>query len=508
MRTRLRVFISSPGDVPAERLRAALVIDKLAQDYSRFFEIEAFRWESEPMLASGHFQDLIDPPSRHDIVILILWSRLGTPLPEKTAVREYRGIDDRAPVTGTEWEFEDALRAAQLRGAPDILAFRNTNPAPVDTQDLEAQARGLAQLNALNEFWSRHFADRGVFLAAYDGYRTIDEFAQRLEESLRKLLERRIKTLDADLRDQPPLWLSTPFRGLEPYEFEHAAIYFGRDALVARGIEALAARAREGTAFLMVSGASGSGKSSLVKAAIVPRLMRPQRIEGAAFVRRLVYRPGDGGGDIVQGLVEALTRGAGADGIGLPELLAPGQSAQALAAALRAAPDRPEFIFSGALNRVAETSRREGRILSVENAKLVLVIDQLEELFTIAAIGEEDRRIFVRLLAGLAHSGEVWIVATMRADFWHCAAEMRELVALCEGNGRLDVTAPSPAEITEMIRRPAEAAGLLFEQHAEHGVRLDSVIAERAAAAPGVLPLLSFTLEALYAEDVDKRGGH
>ena len=56
MRTRLRVFISSPGDVPAERLRAALVIDKLAQDYSRFFEIEAFRWESEPMLASGHFR--------------------------------------------------------------------------------------------------------------------------------------------------------------------------------------------------------------------------------------------------------------------------------------------------------------------------------------------------------------------------------------------------------------------------------------------------------------------
>ena len=200
MRTHLRVFISSPGDVPAERLRASLIVDKLAQEYSRFFDIEAYRWESEPMLASGQFQDLIDPPSRHDIVILILWSRLGTPLPEKTAVREYRGIDDRAPVTGTEWEFEDALRAAQLRGAPDILAFRNTNPAPVETQDLAAQARSLAQLSALNEFWSRHFADRGVFLAAYDGYRTIDEFARRLEESLRKLLERRIKTLD----DRPP----------------------------------------------------------------------------------------------------------------------------------------------------------------------------------------------------------------------------------------------------------------------------------------------------------------
>jgi len=49
----LRISISSPGDVPDERLRADLIIDKLAQDYSRFFTIAAYRWEHEPMLASG-----------------------------------------------------------------------------------------------------------------------------------------------------------------------------------------------------------------------------------------------------------------------------------------------------------------------------------------------------------------------------------------------------------------------------------------------------------------------
>ena len=108
---RLRVFVSSPGDVKRERLRASLVIDKLAQDYGRFFTIEAYLWEHEPMLSSAHFQDAIEPPSAFDIIVLILWSRLGTPLPEKTALREYRGIDGRTPVTGTEWEFEDALRA-------------------------------------------------------------------------------------------------------------------------------------------------------------------------------------------------------------------------------------------------------------------------------------------------------------------------------------------------------------------------------------------------------------
>jgi hypothetical protein len=85
----------------------------------------------------------------------------------------------------------------------------------------------MAQLSALNAFWTRHFADKGVFLAAYDEYRTPEEFAQRLEESLRKLIERRIKDVSAGELRTEPIWLGEPFRGLEPYEFEHAPIFFG-----------------------------------------------------------------------------------------------------------------------------------------------------------------------------------------------------------------------------------------------------------------------------------------
>ena len=46
-----------------------------------FFRIEPYLWEYEAMVASGHFQDSIEPPSAFDIVVLIVWSRLGTPLP-------------------------------------------------------------------------------------------------------------------------------------------------------------------------------------------------------------------------------------------------------------------------------------------------------------------------------------------------------------------------------------------------------------------------------------------
>jgi hypothetical protein len=505
MPQRLRIFISSPSDVPDERLRAALVVDKLAQDYRRFFALEVYRWEHEPMLASGHFQDAIEPPSKCDIVILVLWSRLGTPLPEKTDVREYRGIDGRAPVTGTEWEYEDALAAAREHGAPDILAFRNTSDVPVNSRDTDAQTRSLAQLSALDAFWRRHFADRGVFLAAYDEYRTLDQFAHRLEEVLRKLIDRRIQALGPGSSDEV-IWHGDPFRGLEPYEFEHAAIFFGRDSLVAKATEQLATRARSGCAFLLVSGPSGSGKSSLVKAALVPRLMKPQRIEGLAFVRRAVFRPSDGGNDIILGLVESLTRPGESETVGLPELLTSPQNPRALANYLRSAPESPEYAFGSALSRITQAGRKAGKLLAFEDAKLILVVDQLEELFTRENIPNEDRTLFIRLLGGLAKCGAVWVVATLRADFWHRAATVPELIALCEGPGRLDVPPPSAAELTDIIRKPAQAAGLSFEVHRESGLSLDAVIAEHAAAEPGVLPLLSFTLDALFSRDVTQHG--
>ena len=262
-----------------------------------------------------------------------------------------------------------------------------------------------------------------------------------------------------------------------------------------------------GTAFLLVSGASGSGKSSLVQAALVPRLMQPQRIEGAAFLRRLVFRPG-GGSDPVLALIEALTRNTSDNAVALPELLGPGQAAADLAVLLRQAVDKPDFVFASALGRITEAERKAGRLLAFEEAKLILVVDQFEELFTLATISPDNRRLFVRLLAGLARSGAVWVVATLRADFWDRAAGLPELLNLAQGLGRIDVAAPSPAELAEMIRKPAQAAGLSFETHQVSGLGLDSVLAEHAAAEPGVLPLLSFTLDALYAEDVTKRGGH
>src|SRR5579863_6552035 len=107
MPQKLRIFISSPGDVARPREVATQTIERLAQHYARFFAIEPYLWQNEPLNASRHFQDGIEPPSQFDIVVLILHARLGTPLPKETTVRAYHGIDGRWPVTGTEWEYEE-----------------------------------------------------------------------------------------------------------------------------------------------------------------------------------------------------------------------------------------------------------------------------------------------------------------------------------------------------------------------------------------------------------------
>jgi hypothetical protein len=356
---RLRIFASSPSDVPDERLRADLIVDKLSQDYSRHFAIKSYRWEYEPMISSGHFQDAIEPPSKFDIVVLILWARLVTPLSEKTAKREYRGIGGRAPVTGTEWEYEEALQAAREKNAPDLLAFRNISAAPIETMNAEARARSNAQLDALDAFWRRHFEDAGVFLAAAAKYTTLEEFAQKLESSLRKLIERRIKLLAVEEARPEPVWLGDPFRGLESYEFKHAPIFFGRDAAVTKAIEMIAANARSGRSFVLISGASGSGKSSLAKAGVVPRLMRPQRISSIGFLRRVVYRPGGERADVFLSFARALTKDDERD-VGLPELIGPGQEAKDLATYLRNSSENPGYPFANALGRLTEAEQKVG----------------------------------------------------------------------------------------------------------------------------------------------------
>src|SRR6185436_14114489 len=89
----------------------------------------------------------------------------------------------------------------------------------------------------------------------------------------------------------------SPYRGLEAFNVEHAPIFFGRGRAVEDVVSALRAQAARGRAFVLVLGMSGSGKSSLVRAGVLPQLVQPETIPGVSLWRRVVVRPADAAGD-------------------------------------------------------------------------------------------------------------------------------------------------------------------------------------------------------------------
>ena len=103
-------------------------------------------------------------------------------------------------------------------------------------------------------------------------------------------------------------WKSSPFRGLNFFDFEHAPIFHGRTKAIGEVLEALEAQVKAQRPFVLVVGASGSGKSSLVRAGVLPLLTQPGTIEGIGLWRWAVTRPGAGGsgGDCFDALAAAL----------------------------------------------------------------------------------------------------------------------------------------------------------------------------------------------------------
>ena len=504
----LKIFISSPGDVNEERRRAALVISRLRREFARFFDLTAVLWEYEPMLSSGHFQDIIDQPANADIVVLILWSRLGTPLPERTATREYAGRDGRVPVTGTEWEFEQALEAREKRGGvPDLLVYRKFAAGEARFSHAEQLDQIRQQWESLQSFWQRHFEDPGAgFKAAFNRFDTLDEFDAQLESHLRELLRRRLppgplRVTRAIAGDRIDWWSGSPYRGLQAFDVEHAAVFFGRERAEREITEALVRHAGEGAAFMLVLGASGSGKSSLVRAGLLPDLIAPGVVAGVSTWRHAVIDPAQLAPDLFAGLAAALMRERA-----LPELAAVGYQEAEVAAQLRAGAGLAVVPLRLALERAA-ADNRDMPPGGIRRGRLILVLDQFEVFFTSAAFDDDARRALDTLLAKLARSGFVWLIATLRSDFYHRLAELPELNALATGTGLYQLSTPSDAELEQIISRPAEVAGLSFEIEPETGISLASTIRQAATRDPASLPLLSFVLDELYRRDVEADGG-
>jgi hypothetical protein len=284
-------------------------------------------------------------------------------------------------------------------------------------------------------------------------------------------------------------WRQPPFRGLLPFEYHHAPIFFGRARARNELRELLARREATGRAFVLVVGASGSGKSSLVKAGLLSDLQLPSISGEVGLVRWALLRPSEARGDLLDGLATAILSASA-----LPELCGLQYTPQQLGALLREAPVQAALpIRQGLAAAGASFSFPQ----SFED-RLVLVVDQLEELFTSAGMGQSAREAFVTALEALSRCGLVWVIATMRSDFLDALKTLEGLGRLCPPEARFMLLPPNDAELGQIIREPALEAGLQFEVEPADGVGLDEVILQATVAQHAALPLLSFLLDQLW----------
>ncbi len=348
----LRFFISSPGDVYEERALAGRVIERLQSEYTGRVVLDSVRWEHEPLLATSTFQQQIANPSEADVVIAILWSRLGTRLSA-----QFTRADGSRYESGTEYEFEEAVAAFRRNGKPDLLVYRRTAPPSVRLDDEKDLMERLGQKKKLDEFIDKWFHDRteGTVLAAFHPYESPSDFEILLENHLRRLIDRQLPRSVTATSEARAVWKKgSPFRGLAAFEFEHAPVFFGRTRAVSDVLQALRNQAADGRSFVLILGMSGGGKSSVVRAGVLPMLTRPGVIEGVDFWRRAVFRPTDVRGDIFTGLAKALLREDA-----LPLLDVEGSGPDELAQMLRQSPQSAIAFVRNALTREATAKARQ-----------------------------------------------------------------------------------------------------------------------------------------------------
>lgn len=251
----------------------------------------------------------------------------------------------------------------------------------------------------------------------------------------------------------------SPYVGLRPFQEHEAGLFFGRQKLVEQAISHL-----QGKTSLFVIGPSGSGKTSFVNAGLIPAL-RQDALPGS---KDWVIVPVRAGTDPLESLAQSIARVRG------PDFDDPG----AVASLLKELRENPQELLFLA----------DSLDLGQQKKRWVLVVDQLEELWTLSHSGEE-RDIFLEHLvnASNAPDGPYLVIFVLRADYYARIVEEPRIGALAASN-QLLLDPMTREELTEAIVKPAQMAGLAFESGLVESILND------LGDESGALPLLQNVL--------------
>lgn len=282
--------------------------------------------------------------------------------------------------------------------------------------------------------------------------------------------------------------LGSPFVGLAAFDAQHAPVFTGRTRATAELLDAMRGQIDNGRRFVLISGRSGCGKTSLLRAGALPLLSEEGGFDG---LRALSVATCDLAaaheGDVMFPLADALSLWA----LGTRPVFAQ-QTTLSLKNQLIDTPDTVPTTIADAFRRSTECG-----LDAQPHAHLLLLIDHAEVLVT-RLHDPQARNVFERTLCALCDAPRTLVAMIVRSDY---APDLVQALPLLNerktGGGHLDVLAPEPGEIAEIIREPARQASLVFDADAKSQL-LDDALRDAAHGQPDALPLLQHTLQLLY----------
>ena len=278
--------------------------------------------------------------------------------------------------------------------------------------------------------------------------------------------------------------------GLASFDDSHSDVFFGRSRMTAELLATVRNQIDSQRRFVLLVGASGCGKTSLLRAGMLPLLQQPGGFDGTqALSVAYCDLAGCNGGDLLPHLASAL----GGWSIESRPVFAP-QRPDTLATELLQRPEAIDATVQEAFRRHPDRSLAEH-----PRAHLLLIVDHAEALVAAPGIGDDERAAFSTLLERLCDCARIMVVMVTRSDFYpKLIGAVPTIAERKAGDGHIDVLTPRPGEIAQIIRMPAILAGLGFEENAQTLARLDDVLRDAATQHPDALPLLQHTLQALY----------